>query len=124
MPAQALEEQTFIPDEDRESLASVFSFLAAHERLRDAASKPDPSYALVGVDEHDRIELPAERVGTRHRLRLDDVLAYRETRRRRQYDALAAMEVDIDTEGEPAKVREQLREVRRLVAERRRKAKG
>ncbi|MEV0366559.1 helix-turn-helix domain-containing protein [Nocardia fusca] len=179
MTARALEERTFTPDEDRESLASVFSFLAAHERLRDSGSTPNLSYALVGIDEHDRIELPAEvhqalkqivaalmagkavtvaphsmtltsqqtadllgvsrptvirlidkqelpaeRVGTRHRLRLDDVLTYREARRKRQYDALAAMEVDIDTEDDPAQVREQLREVRHLVADRRRKAKG
>ncbi|MBF6358298.1 helix-turn-helix domain-containing protein [Nocardia higoensis] len=179
MTAQALEERTFIPDGDRESLASVFSFLAAHERLRESGAKPNPCYALVGIDEHDRIELPAEvhqalkqivaslmagkavtvaphsmtltsqqaadllgisrptvirlidkqelpaeRVSTRHRLRLDDVLTYREARRRRQYDALAAMEVDIDAEENPEKVREQLREVRHLVAERRRKAKG
>jgi excisionase family DNA binding protein len=100
------------------------------------------SYALVGIDEHDRIELPeaihqaltkvvaalhagkavtiapqtmilttqqaadllgvsrptvvrlindkilpAERIANRHRLLLDDVLSYREERRKRQYDA-------------------------------------
>lgn len=68
-------------------------------------------------------ELSAERVGTRHRLRLDDVLEYREARRVRQYEALAASEVGIDTEGGPEEVRKQLREVRRLVAQRR-KPKG
>ena len=34
--------------------------------------------------------LPAERIVNRHRLLHDDVLAYREQRRNRQYEALAA----------------------------------
>ncbi|MFD3593195.1 helix-turn-helix domain-containing protein [Nocardia sp. NPDC058640] len=177
MTVSALEEKTFIPVDNGDSLAPVLSFLAAHE-LRDSSSKANPSYALVGVAEHDRIELPwevhqalkqvvlamlagkavtvaphsmtltsqqaadllgvsrptvirlidknelpAERVGTRHRLRLDDVLDYREARRVRQYDALAATEVEIDAEDDPEQVREQLREVRRMVAARR-KSKG
>ncbi|MGW4367643.1 helix-turn-helix domain-containing protein [Nocardia takedensis] len=171
MNARALEQKTFIPAADREQLAPVLSFLTAHERRTEAAN---PSYALVGVDEHDRIELPedihqaltrvvaalvagkavtiaphsmaltsqqaadllgvsrptvkrlieknelaAERVGTRHRLRLDDVLAYREDRRRRQYDALAATAVDIDAEDDPTEVRERLRAARKAVAARR-----
>jgi len=178
MSAPASEERTFIPAGNRAELAPVLSFLAAHERLKDSSSQPDPGYALVGVDEHDRIELPsevhqalkqivlamsagkavtvaphsmtltsqqaadflgvsrptvirliekgelpAERIGTRHRLRLDDVLEYREIRRQRQYEALSATEVEIDAEGDPEGVREQLREIRRLVAERR-KTKG
>jgi excisionase family DNA binding protein len=64
--------------------------------------------------------LPAERIGNRHRLLLDDVLAYREQRRNRQYEALAATAVDIDAEDDPEVVRQQLREARRVVAERRR----
>jgi excisionase family DNA binding protein len=63
--------------------------------------------------------LPAERIGNRHRLLLDDVLAYREQRRNRQYEALAAT-VDIGADDDPEVVREQLREARRVVAERRR----
>ncbi|MBF6173417.1 helix-turn-helix domain-containing protein [Nocardia blacklockiae] len=176
MTVAALEERTFIPAEDREHLASVLGFLDAHDRNRGTRARP--SYALVGVDEHDRIELPqevhealkqvvaallagravtvaprsmtltsqqaadvlgvsrptvirliekgelaAERVGTRHRLLLADVLAYRESRRQRQYDALTASEVDIDAEDDPEAIREQLREVRRQVA-RRRNARG
>lgn len=136
-----------------------------------------PSYALVGIDEHDRIELPqsvhdaltkvvaalhagkavtiapqtmklttqqtadllgvsrptvvrlinngvlpAERIGNRHRLLLDDVLAYRNERRSRQYEALAATAVDIDSDDDPEQIRQQLREARRIVAERRRAA--
>lgn len=176
MTAPAWEERTFLPAEDREELATVLSFLDAHEQKRDTEARP--GYALVGIDEHDRIglpqevhealkqvvsallagravtvaprsmaltsqqaadvlgvsrptvkrliaksELPAERVGTRHRLRLEDVLQYRAARRQRQYDVLAATEVDIDTEDDPEVIREQLRQARRAVSQRR-KAKG
>ncbi len=176
MAATAWEERTFLPAEDRADLAAVLSFLDAHEQRRDTESRP--SYALVGVDEHDRIELPqevhealkqvvsallagravtvaphsmaltsqqaadllgvsrptvkrliakgelaAERIGTRHRLRLEYVLEYRAARRRRQYDVLAATEVDIDTEDDPEVIREQLRQARKAVSQRR-KAKG
>jgi hypothetical protein len=64
--------------------------------------------------------LAAERIGNRHRLLLDDVLAYREQRRNRQYEALAATAVDIDAEDDPEVVRQQLRETRRIVAQQRR----
>ncbi len=67
----------------------------------------------------DKNELAAERVGTCHRLRLDDVLAYRADRRQRQYAALATTSVDIDAEDDPADIREQLRAARRAVAARR-----
>jgi excisionase family DNA binding protein len=65
--------------------------------------------------------LPAERIGTRHRLLLDDVLSYREERRKRQYDALAAT-ADIDRDDDPETIRKQLREARRTVAARRTKS--
>ena len=172
MSVEAAEAATFVPA-DRENLGLVVGFLAAHERVRGAAASP--SYALVGVDEHDRIELPptvhqalkkvvaaldagkavtiapqtmklttqqaadllgvsrptvvrliadgtlpAERIGNRHRLLLDNVLAYRDERRNRQYEALAATTVDIDTEDDPEVIRQQLREARRVVAQRRR----
>lgn len=172
MSAVAVDAATFVPEEPEE-LARVVGFLAAHERLRGAAASP--RYALVGVDEHDRIELPpsvhqaltkvvaalhagkavtiapqtmklttqqaadllgvsrptvvrlitdgvlaAERIGNRHRLLLDDVLAYRDERRNRQYEALAATAVDIDSEDDLEVIRQQLREARRVVAERRR----
>jgi excisionase family DNA binding protein len=45
--------------------------------------------------------LPAERIGNRHRLLLDDVLAYREERRKRQFEALAATAIDIDGDDDP-----------------------
>ncbi|MBJ8341038.1 helix-turn-helix domain-containing protein [Antrihabitans sp. YC3-6] len=68
--------------------------------------------------------LPAERVGNRHRILLDNVLVYRDARRQRQYDALAETSVDIDTEDDPATIREQLREAREAVARRRQAAKA
>lgn len=176
MSAEAAEAATFIP-EDPDELASVVGFLATHERIRGTVASP--SYALVGIGEHDRIELPrsvhqaltkvvaalhagkavtiapqamklttqqaadllgvsrptvvrlitdctlpAERIGNRHRLLLDDVLAYREQRRNRQYEALAATAVDIDTDDDPEVIRQRLGEARRIVAERRRAKAG
>jgi excisionase family DNA binding protein len=174
--AEAVETTTFLPDHPEE-LAPVVGFLAAHERRRGTASSP--GYALIGVDEHDRIELPAEvhealrkvvlalhagkavtiapqtmtlttqqvadllgvsrptvvrlindntlpaeRIGNRHRLLLDDVLSYREERRKRQYDALVATAIDIDSDDDPETIREHLREARRAVAAARRRNAG
>ena len=167
MNAEAAEAVTFIPEEP-DQLATVVGFLASHERVRGKVASP--SYALVGIGEHDRIELPrsvhqaltkavtiapqtmklttqqaadllgvsrptvvrlitdgtlpAERIGNRHRLLLDDVLAYREHRRNRQYEALAATTVDIDAGDDPDVVRQRLREARQVVAERRRAQAG
>ena len=172
MSAKAAEPVTLIP-EDLDQLAAVVGFLASHERIRGKVASP--SYALVGIGEHDRIELPrsvhealtkvvaalhagkavtiapqtmklttqqaadllgvsrptvvrliaddtlpAERIGNRHRLLLDDVLAYREQRRNRQYEALSATTVDINADDDPEVVRQRLREARRVIAQRRR----
>ena len=172
MGTQGIESKTFLP-EQTEDLAPVLSFLSAHERRRGRSLAP--SYALVGADEHDRVELPrevhqalrqvvaalhagkavtiapqsmtlttqqaadllgvsrptvvrlittgelaAERIGNRHRLVHDDVLAHREARRQRQYDALAETAMDIDADTDPDVIYEQLREARRVVAARRR----
>ncbi|AWK75808.1 DNA-binding protein [Rhodococcus oxybenzonivorans] len=72
----------------------------------------------------DVVELPAEKVGTRHRLLLRDVLEYQQQRRARQYEALAQTAVEIDDEDDPAMVAEQLKIARRAVAERRRTRSG
>ena len=53
--AEAAEAATFIP-KDPDELASIVKFLATHERLRGTVASP--SYALVGIGEHDRIALP------------------------------------------------------------------
>ena len=55
MSAEAVETATFL-FERHEELAPVVGFLASHERRHGPAASP--SYALVGIDEHDRIELP------------------------------------------------------------------
>ena len=67
-------------------------------------------------------DLAAERVGNRRRVRLSDVLAYRERRRQGQYDMLAATAVDLDDEQEPDVLRERLIAARRAVAAQRRKS--
>jgi excisionase family DNA binding protein len=176
MSAEATETATFIP-EDPDQLATVVGFLASHGPIRGTVASP--SYALVGIGEHERIELPrsvhqaltkvvaalhagkavtiapqtmklttqqaadllgvsrptvvrlitdgtlpAERIGNRHRLLLDDVLAYREQRRNRQYEALATTTGDIDADDDPEVVRQRLREARQVVAQRRRAKTG
>lgn len=65
-------------------------------------------------------KMPFERTGTHRKLRLRDVLDYRERRAQAQYDALLATSVDIDENEDPQQVLDQLREARRAVAARRR----
>lgn len=62
--------------------------------------------------------LRAERNGSRRRLLLDEVLAYRERRRQHQYAMLDATAIDLDTEDDPLQVIERLRTVRKAVSER------
>lgn len=132
-----------------------------------------PSYALVGADKHDNIELPqsvhaalikivaalhagkavavapqtmklttqqaagllgasrptvarlinnrvlpAERIGNRHRLLLDNVLPYRDERGTLQYDSLAATAVEFDANDNPEQIRRKLGEARRATPRR------
>lgn len=67
----------------------------------------------------DRGEIPYEKVGTHRRVRLADVLEYRERRRTAQYEALAATSDD-ELEQDPHQMLELLREARRIVSARRR----
>ena len=60
------------------------------------------------------------RVGSRRKVLLTDVLAYREKRRQRQYDMLAETAVDIDEDETLETVTARLREARRAVAAKRR----
>ena len=62
-----------------------------HQRIKVISTTPKTIVVRL-INDH---VLPAERIGNWHRLLLDDVLAYREKRRKRQYDALAATEIDI-----------------------------
>ncbi len=66
--------------------------------------------------------VPFTRVGTHRRLLLSDVLGYRERRRAEQYAALEASAVDVDEERDLGTVLAELREARRVTAERRRAA--
>ncbi|EMY36237.1 excisionase family DNA-binding protein [Arthrobacter crystallopoietes BAB-32] len=63
-------------------------------------------------------KIPFEKPGTHRRVKLADVLAYKEARRTEQYDALASMG-DIDDEPVEAAT-ERMKEARKLAAKRRR----
>ena len=71
----------------------------------------------------DRGGIAYERVGTHRRMLLSDVLQYREQRRAAQYAALEATAIDVDDEGDLDTVLSELRDARRVVAERRRNTK-
>jgi excisionase family DNA binding protein len=174
MTAELLESQTYLPEE-QEQLASVASFLDAHEGK--TGDRPEPRYFLAGAEEHDQIELPEElhkvlvqavaaltagkavtisltmpklttqqaadllgvsrptvvrltdsgdlpyeRVGTRRKILLRDLLAYREARRQRQYQAIAETSVEVGEDEDPAVVAERLKRIRKQRAEQRRQA--
>jgi excisionase family DNA binding protein len=61
-----------------------------------------------------------QQINTHRRVRLSDVLTYREQRRAEQYAALAATSVNVDDEADLDTALEQLREAKRIAAERRR----
>lgn len=65
-------------------------------------------------------QVPFERVGTHRRVRLRDLLAFRERRRAQQYAALEATAVSLEDEGDLDTALERLREARHAVAQRRR----
>ncbi|WP_431954252.1 helix-turn-helix domain-containing protein [Nocardia lijiangensis] len=67
----------------------------------------------------DANEIPSERTGSRRRVLLTDVLAYRDERRKRQYEALAASLVELDDEDDADAARDRLCEVRKEVARKR-----
>lgn len=170
--SSALAPHTYVPDDaERDGIAEVRSFLAAHAaRGTDVA----PRYLLVGSAEGEQVELPrpiydalllvaeslaagravtvapeskllttqqaadllgvsrptvvrladagdlpSERHGNRRRIRLGDLLSYREMRRHDQYAMLAATSVDLDDEDDIEQVRVRLREARRAVSARR-----
>ena len=54
MIAQALEQQTYLPEQPQQ-VAEMLSFLEAHEAANGA--RPTPRYLLVGADEQDSVEI-------------------------------------------------------------------
>ena len=69
----------------------------------------------------DKGKLAFERVGTHRKIRLADLLEFREERRREQYAALDAMSVDLDDETPLDEVLDGLRDARRAIAAQRRR---
>lgn len=70
----------------------------------------------------ERGEIPFQKVGTHRRLLLADVLEYRTRRRAAQYAALEATSVPIDEDSDLDTVLGELRDARRVLADRRRGA--
>lgn len=66
--------------------------------------------------------IPFERVSTRRKVRLQDVLDYRERRRQEQYDLLDAIAAPVEEEGDLSSMLEQARAARKRVASRRQAA--
>lgn len=67
----------------------------------------------------DEGKIPFERVGTHRKIKLPDLLAYRERRRGEQYAALEETQVSIDDEEDLEATLSRLRDARRAVARKR-----
>lgn len=65
-------------------------------------------------------EIPFSKAGSHRRVRLEDVLAYRQRRREEQYAALQATAADYSVEQDLDEVMSELRHARKAVADRRR----
>ena len=72
----------------------------------------------------DSDQIPYERIGTHRRIQLRDLLTYREQRRAAQYAALEATSTPIDDEDDAATVLADLREARKIIAQRRSEKEG
>ncbi|MFD7843456.1 helix-turn-helix domain-containing protein [Nocardia sp. NPDC059764] len=123
-------ERIQLPPEVHEALVQVVAAMQAGKAVtiapRSMTLTSQQAADLLGVSRPtvikliERRELPAERVGSRHRLRLHDVLDYQQARKLRQYAAIEETSVDINDEDDPEAVRANLKEARRVVAARRR----
>jgi excisionase family DNA binding protein len=72
----------------------------------------------------DSDQIPYERIGTHRRIQLRDLLTYRDQCRVAQYAALEATSSPIDDEDDAAMVLADLREARKVIAQRRRGKEG
>lgn len=72
----------------------------------------------------DEQKIGFERVGSRQRIMLRDLLAYREQRRAELYAALEATATGIDDEEDLADALAQIREARKVAAARRRASRA
>lgn len=125
-------EQVELPEPIYQVLVQVADALAAGKAVTVAPTSTtlttQQAADLLGVSRPTVVriieagDLPADRVGNRRRVRLSDVLAYRERRRQSQYDMLAASAVDLDDEDEPDVVRDRLLAGRRKLAAQRRRS--
>ena len=123
-------EQVEIPQQVYEVLCQVVEAMSAGKAVTVAPHSTSlttqQAADLLGVSRPtvvkltDSGEIPVMRVGSRRKVLLTDVLAYREQRRQRQYDMLAETAVDIDEDETLETVTARLREARRAVAAKRR----
>lgn len=119
-----------LPQEVHDVLLQVVSAMragkAVHVTPSDQLLTTQQAADMLGVSRPtviaiiDRGELPHEKVGTHRRIRMSDLLDYRERRRARQFELLAEMQSDLDDDVDGLDVERQLRDVRKRVAEARR----
>ena len=123
-------DQVEIPEEIHRVLLQVVAALSAGLAVTIAPQAmtltTQQAADLLGVSRPTLIKIlneggiPFDQVNTHRRVRLADVLAYREARREAQYAALAATSVEVDDEDTLEVTLTRLREAKRLAAERRR----
>jgi excisionase family DNA binding protein len=65
-------------------------------------------------------KIPFERIGTHRRVKLSDVLTFRETRKAEQYAALEVLSAEVDDDTPVEEVLEELQAARKAIAAQRR----
>lgn len=122
-------EQIELPSSVYRVLVQVVEAMAAGKAVTVTPQEPQlttqQAAELLGVSRPTVVrliesgELRAERNGSRRRLLLGEVLAYRERRRQRQYAMLEATAIEIEDEDDPGDVIERLRAARKAASEQR-----
>lgn len=116
-----------LPSEVHDVLVQVVDAMlagkAVHVTPSDLLLTTQQAADLLGVSRPtviaiiDRGELAHEKVGTHRRIRMSDLLDYRERRRARQFELLAEMQADLDDDMASGDMERELRAVRAQVAE-------